>query len=151
MKNLATLDYIDIIKIYKGLNFRLMKYGLLIFVLTILSCSKNEVEESSSSELKGKWVETETRTDTITFEVFEEVTAINLARGKEIRNGSLLPKYGSGPYNYKLLNEKISLNYSLSSNSSYNDYYFKIINNKFKIGNFYESTSGELLTFEKLN
>ena len=127
-----------------------MKYELLIFVLALLGCSKNDTDLLSSSELKGKWVETETRMDTISFELLGGAEVMNLARGKEIRNGSLLPKYWSGPYNYNLINEKISLNWLLSSNSNYNDYYFKIIDKRLNIGNFYESSSGEILTFEKL-
>ena len=127
-----------------------MKYGLLILVLTLLGCSENETEQLSSSELRGKWIETKTRMDTISFELLGDAEVMNLERGKEIRNGNLLPKNGSGPYNYNLLSEKISLNWMLSSNSSFNDYYFKIIDNRLNIGNFYESTSGEILTFEKL-
>ena len=128
-----------------------MKYGLtLIFVLTLLSCSKNETNIINSTDLKGKWIDVETRQDTLYFESLDNLEIMNLNRGKEIREGHLLPKYGSGPYNYKLSELKISLNWMLSSNSNFNDYYFKIIENKLIIGNFYGSEYGETLTFEKL-
>ncbi len=128
-----------------------MKYGLLIFVLAYLGCSKDDANIVPSSELKGKWVETETRKDTLSFESLDNLEIMNLNRGKEISDGNLLPKPGSGPYKYKLSEEKISLNWVLSSNSSFTDYYFKIIGNHLNIGNFYGSASGEILTFEKLD
>jgi hypothetical protein len=128
-----------------------MKYGLLLFVFAFLCCSKEDTKGLTSADLKGKWIETETRLDTLYFESSENSEIMNLYRGKEIRNGNLLPKFGSGPYNYNLLEEKISLNWMLSSDSSYNDYYFKINGNKLNIGNFYGATSGEILIFEKLD
>ncbi|SDL20768.1 hypothetical protein [Kriegella aquimaris] len=128
-----------------------MKYGLLLFVLTLLCCSKDDKQSLTSSDLKGKWIETETRKDTLFFESLDNLDFMNLNRGKELRNGNLLPKPKSGPYRYKLLEEKISLNWVLSSDSSFNDYYLKVINNRLNIGNFYGSTLGETLTFEKLD
>tara|TARA_R110000823_G_scaffold255888_1_gene377871 strand:- start:90 stop:320 length:231 start_codon:yes stop_codon:yes gene_type:complete len=76
---------------------------------------------------------------------------MNLNRGKEIRNENLVPKLKSGTYVYKIIEENISLRWILSSNSNFNDYYFKISGNKLNIGNFYGSTSGETLSFEKLD
>lgn len=134
-----------------GIKFFNMKYGLIIFVLAFLSCSKDSTDMGASSELKGKWIEAETRMDTLSFESLDGLEIMNLNRGKEIRDGNLLPRSGSGPYKYKLLEEKISLYWMLSSDSKFNDYYFKIIGDKLNIGNFYGSTSGEILTFEKLD
>jgi hypothetical protein len=128
-----------------------MKYALLLFALTFLCCSKDDTKSQTSTSLKGKWVETETRMDTLFFESIDDLDFMNLNRGKELRNGNLLPKPHSGPYIYKLLEEKISLNWVLSSNSDFNDYYFKVIDNRLNIGNFYDSTSGETLTFERLD
>lgn len=128
-----------------------MKYGLILFLLTFLGCSNDDTAVVSSSDLKGKWIETETRMDTLSFESLDNLEIMNLNRGKEVRNGNLLPKSGSGPYTYNLSEEKISLNWVLSSDSSFKDYYFKIIGTRLDIGNFYGSTSGKTLTFEKLD
>ena len=78
---------------------------------------------------------------------------MNLNRGRELRDGNpyTLPKYGSGPYDYTLLNDKISLRWMLSSNSNFNDYGFEMSGNTLFIGNFYDSPSGDLLTFERLD
>src|SRR5690606_11155050 len=128
-----------------------MKYVPIIFVLVFLSCSKDNSDFVNSSDLKGKWIEIQTRVDTLSFESLDNLAIMNLNRGKEIRNGNLLPKLKSGPYEYKVIEEYISLRWVLSSNSNFNDYYFKIIGNKLNIGNFYGSTSGETLTFERLD
>nr|WP_299067364.1 hypothetical protein [uncultured Allomuricauda sp.] len=128
-----------------------MKYGLLLLALTFLCCSADDTKSLTSTNLQGKWIETETRLDTLSFESWENLEIMNLNRGKEMKDGYLLPKSGSGPYNYILLEEKISLNSMLSSDSNYDDYYLKIIGNKLNIGNFYGDTSGEILTFEKLD
>lgn len=108
------------------------------------------MESLTSADLKGKWIDTETRLDTLVFEPIETSEIFNLKRGKEILNGHLLPKSGSGPYYYNLDKDKISLRWMLSSNSNYEDYYIEIIENKMNIGNFYGSTSGDTLAFEKL-
>jgi len=128
-----------------------MKYGLIIFVFVFLNCSKNNTKSLTVEDLKGKWVEAETRLDTLSFEALENFEVMNLNRGKEMKDGYLLPKSGSGPYRYNLLEEKISLNWMLSRDGAFNDYYFKIIENKLNIGNFYGSASGEILIFEKLD
>jgi hypothetical protein len=128
-----------------------MKNGIIIFILTLLSCSNDEEKPATSADLKGVWIEVESETDTITFDLLGDSEILNLYRGKEIRNGNLLPKSGTGPYQYNLAEEKISLKWLLSSDSNYKDFYFKLIGNRMKIGNFYGSTSGEILTFEQLN
>jgi len=129
-----------------------MKYGFLpILLLTLLSCTEDETNIVNSSDLQGKWIDVETRMDTLSFESIDNMEIMYLSRGKETSEGYLLPKYNSGPYEYKLSKRKISLHWMLSSNSSFNDYYFKIIDDKLNIGNFYGSEFGETLTFEKLN
>ena len=128
-----------------------MKYGLIIFVFVFLSCSKDNSDLVNSSNLKGKWIETQTRMDTLSFESLDNLAIMNLNRGKESQSGNLVPKPNSGPYEYKFIEENISLRWVLSSNSNFNDYYFKIIGDKLNIGNFYGSTLGETLTFEKLD
>ena len=128
-----------------------MKYGLLIFVLVFLGCSKDEANIPTPNDLKGKWIELETRTDTLSFESLDNTEVLNLQRGKEMKDGYLLPKSGSGPYVYKLSEGKISLLWMLSSDASFKDYDFKVLGNRLNIGNFYGSASGENLVFEKLD
>ncbi len=127
-----------------------MKYSLLLTILFIFGCSKDDKDLNNSSKLKEKWVETQTRLDTLSFQSFDNLDFMNLERGKEVRNGNLVPKFNSGPYEYQLLNEIISLRLVSSSNSNFNDFYFKIDGNRLSIGNFYNSPSGEILIFEKL-
>lgn len=129
-----------------------MRFGLItILILTLLSCSENETNITTSSDLNGRWVDVESRMDTLSFELVGNMEIMNLNRGKEIRDGHLLPKYGSGPYEYKLSERTISLYWMLSGNSGFNDYYLNIIDNKLNIGNFYAPEFGETLTFEKID
>ena len=127
-----------------------MKHGLILFSFIILSCSKDDMKSLTSTELQGKWIESVTRLDTVSFETVDSFDMMNLSRGIELKNGYFLPKSGSGPYKYKLLEGEISLYWVLSSDSKFKDYYFKMNGNKFNIGNFYGSTIGETLVFEKL-
>ncbi|MEM1134286.1 MAG: hypothetical protein AAGI07_00495 [Bacteroidota bacterium] len=129
-----------------------MKYFLgTVSILVLLSCSDDNVEIITSTDLKGKWIEMETKSDTLTFESWDNSEIMILSRGKEIRDGNLLPKYGSGSYEYRLSEGRISLYWMLSSNSSFKDYNFKIAGNRLNIENFYSSTSKPMLTFEKLD
>lgn len=128
-----------------------MKHVLtLLVMLTLLGCSKDEPEVANSSELNEKWVDVETRMDTLSFENLDDLKVMNLSREQEIVNGQSQPKSGSGPYKYEVSDLNISLNWMLSSNANFNNYYFEIIQDKLIIGNFYGSESGERLTFEKL-
>lgn len=85
-----------------------MKYALLIFALTFLCSSKDETKSQTSTDLQGKWVETEKSLDTLSFESLDDVDIVNL-RGKELSNGNLLPKPNSGSYAYKLLKKNFKL------------------------------------------
>ena len=139
------LDKVDLTRIN-------MKQGLtIILALTLLSCTGDNV--TTLTDLNGKWVDINTKTDTLTFGLFGDKESIILGRGKEKRDGFILPKYGSGPYDYKLLTgDKISLRWTLSSNSNFNDYYFKQSGDKLTIEKFFDTTtSGTMLTFKKLN
>tara|TARA_R110002072_G_scaffold299044_1_gene473873 strand:+ start:899 stop:1306 length:408 start_codon:yes stop_codon:yes gene_type:complete len=133
------------------INFYTMKFGLIILALVFFSCTKDNSNLENSNDLIGKWTETQSRMDTLSFESLDNLAIMNLNRGKEIRNENLVPKLKSGTYVYKIIEENISLRWILSSNSNFNDYYFKISGNKLNIGNFYGSTSGETLSFEKLD
>ncbi len=128
-----------------------MRYRIILIILTLLNCSKKDIKNTTSADLKGKWVEAAMKTDTLSFESLENLEIMYLNRGVEMKDGYLLPKAGSGPYVYKLSQEKISILWMLSSNSSYNDYYFNRLENRIEIGNFYGSETNEILTFERLD
>lgn len=117
--------------------------------MVFLSCSSEEVD--IKHDLIGQWVEVNKKTDTLTFTSLDNSEVMNLARGKEMRQGHLLPKIGSGLYEYKLKEEKISLYWMASSKLTFKDYKFKMTGNKLTIDNFYDSTLDASLTFEKLN
>jgi len=127
-----------------------MKHIIIIALFILSSCTKNDNNVIDASGLKGQWIEMESRSDTLSFESWDSLEIMNLKRGKEVKNGFLLPKLGSGPYEYSLSSEIISLKWMLSSNSNPNEYYFKVTNDELEIGNFYNSLNGETLTFEKL-
>ncbi|MCX6243136.1 MAG: hypothetical protein NTU98_00375 [Bacteroidetes bacterium] len=101
-------------------------------------CQKNELK---ASPLKGTWIETEKKTDTIAFssEYDGQNPIFTLKRGFRIAKGYKLPDYYSGPYNFRLGQNSISLYWFLSS-GSYQTYYFRLIpgEKKFKIGNFFK-------------
>ena len=128
-----------------------MRSGLLfILALSLFCCGDDHVATQTS--LNGKWVEINTRTDTLTFLVMDENPYVTLDRGREIRNGHLLPKIGSGIYRYRLFHDSISLYWTLSSNSDYNHYYFNQTGDALIVGNFYDpDLKGARDTFKKLN
>ncbi len=129
-----------------------MRYGLLLIAIALVGCA-NDASINTQVPLEGKWVDVNTKTDTLTFGAFGDQGVVTLSRGKEIRDGFLLPKYGSGPYNYSLsANNKISLRWFLSSNASFNDYYLKQSGDKLIIEKFFDpAKSGTLLTFKKID
>jgi hypothetical protein len=129
-----------------------MKYGLLIFLIVIVSCTGDSLFIEQGA-LEGKWIDFNTKTDTLTFEFIGDKESMMLSRGMEMRTGFLLPKYGSGSYDYKLLTgDSISLRWSLSANSDFNDYYFKQEVDQITIEKFFDTTtSGILLTFKKVD
>ena len=112
-------------------------------------CSKNETIDAFIYNLNGKWIEYIERKDTLSFSSSGDSFSMRLDRGKEIINGYLLPKYGSGYYRYKIEPEIILLNSAFSSNSNFKNYYFKITGDTLIIGNFYKSELGERLIFIK--
>lgn len=128
-----------------------MKYWVLIFVLTLSGCANDKIHMTPSSQVEGTWVEVNIKTDTLIFSRPDVLLFMNLTRGRELRNGHLVPKPHSGLYEYTLLSDdRISIRWLLSSNSAYHEYYFKRSGRTLTIGNFYESPSGAILTFERL-
>ncbi len=106
------------------------------------SCAKPETVTPES--LTGVWVEKTTRKDTLIFnptfrgEILKNKLFVN--RGKELNAGGyLVPKLGSGPYNYQLQGDRIAV---ISMYSSYNvkgsSYALTRQGNELQIGNFFE-------------
>lgn len=128
-----------------------MKFRLVVLLALTLTACEEQVNTSNTG-LGGRWVNTSTNTDTLTFIQLAGETLMTLERGKETRNGVVVPKSGFGPYEYKLLpNDTVSLRWMLSSNSAFNQYYFKQTRDILVIGKFFDSgTSGDQLVFLKL-
>lgn len=124
---------------------------LLLLTLTLTACE--EQVNTTNTALQGRWVNTTTNTDTLTFLQLSGESLMTLERGKEIKNGAVVPKSGFGPYDFKLLpNDSVALRWMLSSNSAFNQYYFKQTRDILVIGEFFDSgTSGDHLVFMKLH
>ena len=127
-----------------------MKLGLL-FIFTISLLDYNDNNLLTQTKLNGKWVDINTKTDTLTFLVVGEHNYVQLDRGLEMRNGVLRPKSGFGPYYYKILPDKIFLRWTLSASTEYNDYHFNQTDDSLVIENFYDLNSkGTKQTFKKI-
>ena len=128
-----------------------MKYFLLVILIVFIGCAGEELP-NVEVPLKGKWVDINTTTDTLTFGLLGDKKAMILGRGKEIKDGHLLPKMGSGSYDYDLLSDEIiALRSHLSSNSNFHEYYFQHSGDILTVEKFFEnSTSGTILTFRKI-
>ena len=86
-----------------------MKTGikLILFagILFFISCETNN---PSYYNLKGKWVESVQRKDTLSFFYTDSVGgSFWLSNGLELRNGYMLPKAGAGSYDFKFRHEPI--------------------------------------------
>lgn len=128
-----------------------MKYVFLIIAITLMSCTSDSL--STADLLKGKWIEVNTKSDTLVFGLFGDQEAMMVNRGYEMRDSFWLPKHGSGPYDYKILKNKISLRYYLSSYNGYIDYKFKfdLKTSRIEVDKFYETDSTVTkLVFERL-
>ena len=103
-----------------------------------------------SNSLEGKWVEVHTF-ETLTFESIDGTPFVTLDRGQEKSDGVDRPKYGSGPYEYKLLtDDKIALRWTLSSNSDFHEHYFRQNGNTLSIGKFFDTPSPTVLIFMRV-
>jgi hypothetical protein len=119
-----------------------------IFLLAMAACSEDSQPVFGS--LEGKWVEVHTL-ETLTFETIDGNPWVTLDRGKEKRDGVEVPKDGSGPYEYKLLqDDKIALRWALSSNSNFHEHYFRQNGNTLTIGRFFDTPSPSLMIFMRV-
>jgi hypothetical protein len=115
-----------------------LPFLLILFFTNNINCQKAELK---ISPLKGTWIESEKKTDTIVFssEYDGQYPVFELKRGFRIAEGYKLPDYYSGPYNFYTGNNTISVYWFLSS-GTFMTCYFKMIpeENKFLIGNFFK-------------
>jgi len=129
-----------------------MKYVFLIIAITLMSCTSDSL--STPDLLKGKWIEVNTKSDTLVFGLFGEQEAMMVNRGYEIRDSFRLPKHGSGPYDYRISKNKIALHSYLSSSMGYKDYTFKfdLKTSRIEVDKFYETADSTVtkLVFERL-
>lgn len=121
--------------------------GLLFFLL--VGCKKEPVEKAP---IYGTWVETTQKMDTLVFN--NQHPSFFLNRGKEMRNGYLLPGYLSGPYSYEIGKENIYLRWGLSSSSNGTNYYFNVDSKirQISVGNFFVDSLSKnvILTFSRI-
>jgi hypothetical protein len=131
-------------------NHKHMKYGTLaIFVFIFAGCDNDDNMSMVVGE-QGTWVEVHGRTDTLTFESFDDIKIVSLARAREMRNGQWVPKARTGPYNYKIESGKISLYWLLSSSYTFTEYNFHQEGNRLVIGDFFNSPPRDSLTFQRV-
>lgn len=132
---------------------KVLQFIFISIVLLQFSCSK-ENDEIDSKSLKGMWVHTGTKTDTIDFnsKMFTSGKTFELKRGKEIWNGYELPKTGSGFYTYEIKTDSIYLRDMISSAGG-SLFYFKLDPDKksFEIASFAPFTGGLMVNkFRKI-
>ena len=115
-----------------------------LIALNLIRCADDKPDTFDRTRLSGKWVGVENQTDTLSFEtLFDDKEFIVLKRDV---------LYRSGPYEYKLLpDEKISMHWMLAATFAFHEYHFKVAGDKLTIGNFYDSPSGAILTFRKID
>ena len=139
---------------------RKLIFGLIVtisFVIVLVSCQKDEFPNPGNlpKGLKGSWVETSTRTDTIRFNSDNHSGYFYLSRGFAMSNGYWLPKIGSAPYSYNITGNSISVIDGLSSAMEGGTYYFRYDEPTLtiNIGKFckYITTKKSILTFRKIN
>lgn len=125
------------------------RYSFFI-VIILLGCTNNTLAPTPI-DLNGKWVEINSRKDTIIFDrnIDSDDRRLFIFKGQnEIKGYS---KLYSSIYEYKVKGEKISIYNTLSSCYCFTDYTFKPSIDKFFIENFYsQNSNGQLETFERV-
>lgn len=125
-----------------------MKNFRLIFLVVIAIFSGCE-EDENILELEGIWVEKTMAKDTLVFNSPE------YDFGKdwfELRKENMV---STGPYEYELFSDSISIHWFLSGSMTWQNYYFKMTrtNREFMIGRFYDSEElrRDLLSFVRVD
>jgi hypothetical protein len=129
-----------------------IKFFILSCIVFFTSCETNN---QLNTNLKGKWIESVQRKDTLLFKDSNSFGFLTLYSGLELRGGYMLPKLSSGQYGYKLDNDSIMVNPLVSNSIMHEHYYFKL-NSTFdilQIGNFYDSSlpASTIMTFVRIN
>ncbi|GAB3786237.1 hypothetical protein GCM10028818_49290 [Spirosoma horti] len=127
---------------------RFLIYSL-AFLCGFIACSKSETVTPDA--LTGVWVEETAGKDTLIFNLDQSgnplPNTLLVRRGKEINPGGfLVPKLGSGIYQYSLLNNRISVRNGLSSSSQLTDYWIEQSDKKLLIDNFFELSPNQPAT-----
>lgn len=118
--------------------------NITLLALILLSCTEEESKIADVKDLRENWVDIQSASDTLSFATFFDDKEVVFLRRAEM--------YRSGPYEYQLLpNNKISIHWTLASTMKFDEYHFEVIGDQLKIGNFYDSSSGSILTFQKIN
>jgi hypothetical protein len=122
-----------------------IKILLSLLILSFTACQKEEINPG----LTGIWVEKSLGKDTLLFDSPEYDFGENWF---ELRRDV---RVSTGPYDYIIEGDSISIQWMLSSCWCRRNYYFKLDGqeNEFVIGRFYDSEelSSALLTFRKLS
>ncbi|MBN8821142.1 MULTISPECIES: hypothetical protein [unclassified Spirosoma] len=113
----------------------------LLLSLGFLACKPSDTV--SPETLTGVWIESSTRRDTVIFNPLYQGTplpnTLRVDRGKELNSsGSLLPKIGSGLYQYELQGDTILVQSLLSSSSKRTGYRIELQDSKLRLENFFE-------------
>ncbi len=116
---------------------------LMLCAIAVISISCSKVEsELNDRLLKGVWVNSVTKTDTLDFNVRPDFTRssnlFQLKRGTEEKRGQTIPKIGNGYYEYIIAGDKIYLKGLLIDIHSDKEYVFKLNNDSksLQIGSF---------------
>jgi hypothetical protein len=115
--------------------------AVLILALTAASCQKPDT--ITPDTLTGVWVEKFARRDTLVFNLSLQGQSLpnmlRVNRGKELNTGGyLLPKIGSGLYDYKIVDNRISVINLFSSSNKRSEYAIEQNGDKLRIENFFE-------------
>lgn len=123
-------------------------YSTLLFLFPIALCMGCQSDEATpANSLTGKWIETTARKDTIEF----KSDFLDLRSERDADN---VPRYPNGLWTYRVSNDSIQVNYSLSSFFNRQQYVFQVnpISGTCTVGNFYKPATGQVtLQFERLN
>lgn len=123
---------------------------LVIIALIATSCENHKL--AGDPGLRGKWVESVGRTDTLHFSYFDDMPVVTLYRGKEWVDGQFVYKSSGGSYHYTLKDDQISLKWFASSSLAWHQYSFHATDNFLLIGNFYDiNRRGATERFERLD
>lgn len=122
---------------------------LVIIVLIATSCENHKL--AGDPALRGTWVESVGRTDTLVFSYLDDMSVVTLRRGKEWVNGHMVYKSSGGDYHYTLNGDQISLKWFASSSMTWHQYPFHAADDFLLIGNFYDpNRKGTTERFERL-